>query len=829
MHTLPIDDVLEELKRHLLHQNRLLLQAPPGAGKTTRIPLALLDQPWMQDKKIIMLEPRRLATKNAALQMARLLGEKVGQRVGYHIRSDKMASAQTKILVVTEGILTRMLHSDPALEEVALVIFDEFHERNLHGDLALALSLESQSLLNESLKIMVMSATLSSNTLSQRLEHPPLVLSQGRSFDVALHYLKAQERPLLAKDIVSLTLKTIQHCLQNHTGSLLVFLPGAKEIRAVEKRLLTSATPELIIAPLYGMLEKKAQERAIAATPKNQRKIVLATNIAESSLTIEGITVVIDSGFERLNSFSSDSGMNTLLTQRITQDSAIQRAGRAGRLSEGSCYRLWHENTPLKKHTQAEILRSDLTPMVLELCAWGMKDISEGIWLDLPSEHNIIYAQTLLQQLDAIDTNLNITPHGEEILKLGLHPRMAHMILKAKAVQLTYTATLISALLEERELLKGMHIGADLTLRLEALKESSASVDRQAQSLILQSAQTYFQRSGVQEEKRTIVPEMCGLLLAFAYPDRIAQARDLVHGRYLLSGSKGARLHQDDSLIKTPYLVVARLSAQEADAQIYSAAPITLHDLQKYFSHHISEEVSAQVNLKEQRLEARVIRRLGALVLSSEPTKKVSQQELTQLLLATIKDEGLALLKHSKEAKALQERVTFVNHHQPKTLPRLDESYLLQTLELWLLPYVSDIKSYKSLINLDLYPIFSAMLSFEEHQTLETLAPQKIQVPSGSKIKINYEVVETPTLSVRLQELFGLHQTPLLLNNTVALTITLLSPAHHPMQITKDLKSFWENTYDEVKKELRGKYKKHYWPDDPFDAEATRFTKPRKK
>ena len=836
MQTLPIHAVLPEIISTLKQHNRLILQAPPGAGKTTVVPLALLDAPWLGEKKIIILEPRRLATRNAASRMASLLGEKVGERVGYQIKAERLSSKKTQVLVVTEGILTRMLQSDPALEEVALIIFDEFHERNLHGDLALALSLQSQTLLREELKIMVMSATLNTQALSTLLDGAPTITSEGRAFAVKHIYLEPTTPLPRPKEIVPLTVKTIRQALKEREGSLLVFLPGVGEIKRVEEALRPHTDPqrELVVA-LYGDMSKNAQERAIRPADDATRKIVLATNIAESSLTIEGITVVIDSGLQRSSFFDSGSGMNRLQTTFISQESATQRSGRAGRLSEGSCYRLWHRHKALAQHTTPEILSSDLTPMMLELAAWGVDTPDELQWLDLPPENATRHAQQLLEQLGALE-NRKLTAHGEQMLALGTHPRLAHMILKAARLGHMEEAILLAALLSEKEIFTGSaRQSADMRERLQTLlrRHSAPDIDRNALHRVQESARGFRNRVK-KSTKRATLSEPTALLLAYAFPDRIAKIRAKNDTRYLLSNGKGARLDQRDPLFGTPFLVIADLDDRARDAQIYKAAPLDEDLLYKYCSEQITTELSTRWNTTTERVEAREHVRLGALLLEERQAEKVDEEAIRNALLAALKEEGLEKLTWSKEALRLRERVTFLN--QTKALhPELENeigqfsdlssSWLQENLEEWLAPHLNAITTFKALQKVALYPILLSLLTWEQQERLDRLAPSRLKVPSGSQVALDYSDPASPTLAVRLQELFGMVETPRLINNNIPLTLHLLSPAHRPMQVTKDLKSFWDNTYDEVKKELRGKYKKHYWPDDPYQAVATNKTK----
>lgn len=837
MQNLPIRQVIPRIITALNESSRLVLQAPPGAGKTTAVPLTLLDEPWLEGRQIIMLEPRRLAARNAAARMAELLGEKVGGTVGYQIRADRCVSAKTKIVVVTEGILTRMLQNDPAIENAAVLIFDEFHERNLHGDLALALALQSQALLREDLKIMVMSATLNTEAIAALLGNAPVITSEGRSFPVENIYLESKTPHPSPMQLSTLIAKTISDLLRHEKGSILVFLPGVREIKNTEEKLReTFKEEDLIIAPLYGDMGKQAQDAAIRPCSKGKRKIVLATNIAETSLTIEGITVVIDAGLQRVANFDSGSGMNRLHTVAVSQDAAMQRSGRAGRLSPGRCYRLWHEHRPLARHSIPEIATSDLTPMMLELVNWGIDEVDELQWLDLPPASAVEHARELLRELGALRGNL-ITAHGRKMLELGVHPRLAHMILKGAELGFADTACLIAALLSEKEIFIGSaRHSADLSLRVNALQErhSGGHIDQAACKRVMETASSFRKKCNNNERIKQSSADTVGLLLGFAYPDRIAKCRGLKENRYLLSGGKGAVLDSEDGLFGEPFLVIADLDAAGNNARIFRAAPLFETSLQEHFGNLVVKERLTKWNDESERVEAREITRLGAITLDERPVRNIDNSDIKTALLGAIREKGLDALTWSKEALNLRQRVNFLNYWKERDekaaavighLPDVSDAWLLMHLEQWLLPHLDGIKSFKACRKLDTYTMLSSLLTWDQKKHIDTLAPARIKVPSGSSIPLNYEEPASPVLAVRLQELFGMIETPHLINGIVAITVELLSPAHRPMQVTKDLHSFWESTYHEVKKELRGKYKKHYWPDDPFTAQATSKTK----
>ncbi len=826
MNTLPITQVIPDVKEKLRHYNRLVLQAPPGAGKTTALPLALLDELWLEGKKIIMLEPRRLAVRTAATRMAEMLKEKVGERIGYQIKMDSVQSERTRLLIVTEGILTRKLQHDPALEDVALIIFDEFHERSLHADLSLALSLESQTILRDDLKILVMSATLNTNAISKLLGNAPIIESQGRSYPVARIYLDPATPQPSFKEIGTFTAQAILRSLKADEGNILVFLPGVRQIKEVERLLRPHIGNDVLLAPLYGNLSKEAQHQAIEPPPSGKRKVVLATNIAQTSLTIEGIKVVIDLGLHNVSVFNPFSGMDKLEVQFISEDSAIQRAGRAGRLSTGKCYHLWHASKILPKHDTPEILQADLSQLVLELAKWGCDDITTLSWMDTPPLISLKHAKTLLQSLGALDDKGHITPHGEAMQRYGLHPRLAHMMLKAKALELSYEASLLAVLVTEKDIFTHNYRSANLQERVETLHDVACKntlngtfVDlKQCRYLLANAKKLEPNRSG------TLHTEMLGILLAFAYPDRIAQLRHTNTNTYLLSNGKGAHLHADETLFNTPYLVVSDLNAKESNATIYKALPVTRTQLQAHMQTLTMQRVTW--NETQARVEVREVQMLGKLTLQEKQLQTANTSEVTEVLLEELEAMGLEALTWSKEATRLKERVTFLHHHQPD-FPDFSDNWLLENLDVWLAPYLEGITSLKGLQSLDLYPILLGQLSYEQTQMLDRLAPAKLKVASGSNIAIDYHNPEQPILAVRLQEMFGTTDTPTVLNGKVRVMLHLLSPAHRPMQVTQDLANFWATTYDEVKKELRGKYKKHYWPDNPLEAQATSKTKKR--
>ncbi|WP_237063988.1 ATP-dependent helicase HrpB [Microbulbifer zhoushanensis] len=851
MPELPINAALPDLLAALAGHNNVVLQAPPGAGKTTAVPLALLECGWLAGRNIIMLEPRRLAARTAARRMASLLGEPVGQTVGYQVRGERQAGAGTRILVVTEGILTRLLQSDPELARTALVIFDEFHERNLQADLSLALCLQSQEVLREDLKLLVMSATLDATGVASLLGGAPVVSSEGRSYPVETRYLAPREVVEDARQLPALMARKIGELLAEAGGSLLAFLPGVGEIRRVGELLAERAGDEVFndvdIAPLYGDLGREQQDAAIAPAPQGRRKVVLATNVAETSLTIEGISLVVDSGLMRESRFDPNTGMNRLETTTISRASATQRCGRAGRLGPGTCLRLWTESRHggLPAKNTPEILNSDLAPLVLELAQWGVSDPDELQWLDLPPPGPLGQARDLLQRLEALDAELRITAHGAAMLALGTHPRLAHMMLHSCDWGLQREACLLAALLSERDIFRGeRRLDRDLHRRMEWLLEGGkgdGTVDRGAVQRIRQQARTWQAQlarmdgstagsggSAIDTADRT------GLLLALAYPDRIARNRHDRGRRFLLASGRGAHFSHDDELAVADYLVVAELDGQGRDARILLAAQIPGELLPEYFPHLIEQEEQVRWDDRVGRAVASVRTCLGRIVLDERAAENISPDALSRALLDAVRQKGLGVLPWTREANALRARVGFLRAQADNypdllaglSLPRWNDDCLLESLEDWLLPHLAGMRSLEQLSGLNMHGIFQGQLEWADLQQIDEFAPTHIVVPSGSRMPIDYGE-DIPVLAVRLQELFGLAQTPAILQGRFELMIYLLSPAQRPVQVTRDLASFWQNTYTEVKKELRIRYQKHYWPDDPLSAQATSKTRKR--
>ncbi|MBI3512578.1 MAG: ATP-dependent helicase HrpB [Proteobacteria bacterium] len=833
---LPIEPLISELRRILETSVNVVLQAPPGAGKTTRVPLALLNQPWLGGQRVIVLEPRRLAARAAARRMAALLGETVGETVGYRMRMDTKVSAKTRIEVVTDGVFVRQAQHDPGLGGIGLVVFDEVHERGLDSDLNLALCLEVQGALRRDLRLIAMSATLDGARVARLLGDAAVLTSEGRSFPVETIHL---ERPA-PRELEDAVAATVRRALAEADGDILVFLPGAAEIRRVAQRL--DGLDEVVVAPLYGELPQREQDVAILPDPDGRRRVVLATAIAETSLTIEGVAVVIDSGLMRLPRFDPRTGMTGLETVRVSQASADQRRGRAGRLGPGRCYRLWREaeQRALLAFTPPEILAADLAPLALELANWGTADPAALAWLDPPPAAAFEQARTLLIELGALDDAGRITAHGRAMARFGVHPRLAHMMLAGHALGHGRLAAAIAAILAERDLVKARPGArdADLRVRVELLAGETdrrglpdgLSVDRGALQRARQSAQQWQRTLGAPAAQAVAV-DHAGLLIALAYPDRIAQrraGRDGV-GQFLLSNGRGALLPATEPLAASDYLAVADLDAGRQDARIFHAAPLGLDDIEAAFGDRIESTERVAWDAAAGAVLARRQRRLGRLVLKDEPLARPSATLVAAALLEGIRAAGLACLPWTKALEQWRARVGFVRRLAvaPGGWPDLSDAALLGGLEQWLAPFLDGVTRLAQLKGVDLGAALHALLDWQQRKALDSAAPTHLVVPSGSRVPIDYETADVPVLAVRLQEMFGLTTTPTVAGGAVPVLLHLLSPAARPVQVTRDLASFWRTGYDAVKRDLKGQYPKHYWPDDPLQARPTNRTKKR--
>ncbi|HET7456367.1 MAG TPA: ATP-dependent helicase HrpB [Gemmatimonadaceae bacterium] len=852
---LPIDSAIPALRAALAARTGAVLQAPPGAGKTTRVPLALLDEPWLRAAggRLVMLEPRRLATRAAARFMAATLGERVGETVGYRVRNDTRVGPATRLEVVTEGVLTRMLQHDAALEGVGLVIFDEFHERNLHGALGLALALQSRALLRDDLRLLVMSATLDgapvAALMADDLGPAPIVTSEGRAFPVETRFVE----PPRGARVDAAVAMAVRRALAADEGDVLAFLPGAGEIRRAESMLRDGGLPDTVdVYPLYGDLPPEVQDAAVRPSVRGRRKVVLATSIAETSLTIDGVRVVVDGGVARVPRFSPRRGLTRLETVRVSRASADQRRGRAGRTAPGVCYRLWgeHEQQALLPRATPEILEADLAPLALELAEAGVADPSALRWLDPPPAASLAHARELLTLLGALDDSGRVTAHGRRMATLGVHPRLAHMLQASRDLGLAALACDVAALLDERDILRADggggggdmgrgrgEVDADLRLRLEALRGDTAvvqgyTVDRDGRRRVREAALHLRQRLGVPRTEPALRDagdaDSCGLLLAFAYPDRIAQRRAGDGGRFLLRNGGGAGFPSPQPLASSAYVVAAELDGQARESRIFLAAPITIEEIEEHFGDQAERETVVEYDAEVEAVRARERRRLGALVLRDAPLRDPDPE----LVAAALLDAALALgldraLAWGDGARRVQQRVGFLRTLDPSRWPDLSDAALAASARDWLAPHVAGARRLADLRQLDVAALLLDALGWERRAALDELAPTHVTVPSGSRIPVDYAEPAAPVLAVRLQELFGLTETPRVGRGAVPLTLHLLSPAHRPVQVTRDLAGFWRTSYFEVRRELKGRYPKHHWPDDPLAAPATSRAKRR--
>jgi ATP-dependent helicase HrpB len=815
---LPIDAVLDELGRTLTANNAAVLVAPPGAGKTTRVPLALLDAPWLNDKKIIMLEPRRIAARASAERMARTLGERAGETVGYRVRFGSKISRATRIEVVTEGIFSRQILDDPELSGVAAVLFDEFHERSLDADLGLALARDAQTGLREDLRILVMSATLDGARVGKLLGDAPVVASEGRAFPVETRYLGRKADAPIERQMAD----AIATALRADPGSVLAFLPGAAEIRRTQNFLserVHDASVEIV--PLFGALEAAVQDRAIAPAPKGQRKVVLATSIAETSLTIEGVRIVVDSGLARVPRYEPDIGLTRLETVRASRAAVDQRRGRAGRTEPGVCYRLWDEpqTASLAAYTQPEILSADLSSLVLDLAQWGVRDPATLAFLDPPPAPALKEANSLLGELGALDSDGRITAEGQSLRALALPPRLARMIVDSHRLGAGEEAADIAAILTERGL-GGDSV--DLDVRLDQFRRDRSPRASSARSLAQRWAQQVATTEGPPGED---ISPSTGVMLALAFPDRVARNRG--NGSFVLANGRGAAVEQTSALARAPYIAVAELTGTAAQGRILLAAPIAQEDIETRFADQIEDREEISFDRGAMALRGRRKRTLHAITLSEAPVPLSPSAETARIFAAGLIAAGFDKLPWSKSLKQWRDRVMFLRKAEGDSWPDLSDAALAADGENWLVPALYNKTSLKELSPGDLSDALMALLPWESRARLEREAPTHFEAPTGTMLAIDYEAEQGPTIAVRLQELFGLNTHPSIAKGKVPLVLELLSPAQRPVQVTRDLPGFWRGSYAAVRSDLRGRYPRHPWPEDPATALPTRRVKPR--
>ncbi len=814
--SLPIDAALPALRTALADRNAAVLVAPPGAGKTTRVPLVLLEESWAKDKKILVLEPRRLAARAAAARMAATLGEQVGDIVGLRVRFGSRVTKRTRIEVVTEGIFTRLVIDDPSLEGVAAVLFDEFHERSLDADLGLALARDAQQALRPDLKLLVMSATLDGAQVAALLGDAPAIESEGRAFPVETRYLGRDPRAPIERQVT----EAVERALRAETGSLLVFLPGAGEIRRTEsllKERISDATVDIVA--LYGALDAREQDRAISPSPPGRRKVVLATSIAETSLTIEGVRVVIDSGLSRVPRYEPDVGITRLETVRVSRAAADQRRGRAGRVEPGVCYRLWDEpqTASLEAYTRPEILSADLSSFVLDLAQWGVSDPGKLAFLDPPPRAALSEAKTLLAELGAIDDGDRITEEGRKLRALPLPPRLARMVVDAAAEGAGELAAGIAAVVTERGL-GGDDI--DLRHRLDNFRRDRSKRADDARAMVRRWAETAGGKAAASEHSP-------GSLLALAYPDRIAKNRGGGNGSFLLANGRGGNVDPASPLAREPYLAVAELTGAAAASRVVLAAAITLGEIEAQFAGQIEEDEAVTFEAASASLRSRRIRKLGALILSERTLPVAPGAEAAKRLAEGIAGMGMTKLPWSKAQLQFRDRVNFLRRAEGGEWPDLSDHALARTAADWLAPFLDGKTALSQVGADDLAAALDVLVPWNLRQRLDAEAPTHFTAPSGSNVPIDYEGEEGPKLAIRVQELFGLAVHPVIAGGRVPLLIELLSPAHRPVQVTRDLPGFWRGSYKDVRSDLRGRYPKHPWPDDPLTAPATRRAKPR--
>lgn len=826
---LPVRSSFAPLAQALRDTARAVLVAPPGAGKTTLIPLALLEENWLAGKRILLLEPRRLAARAVAARMAGLLGEPVGETVGYRVRLESRVGPRTRIEVVTEGVLTRRLQDDPSLDDVGLLIFDEFHERSLQADLGLALALEAREALRPDLRLLVMSATLDAAGVSRLLDGAPVIESAGRAYPVEVRYWP----PRAGQREDEALRAAVRRVLIEETGSVLVFLPGEGEIRRLAEALETAGLPaDVDLHPLYGRLGLAEQDAAIRPAPAGRRKLVLSTAIAQTSLTIEGVRVVVDAGLSRQAHFDPASGMSRLVTRRVSRAASVQRAGRAGRLEPGVCVRLWSESEQerLAAADTPEILQADLAPLVLELAEWGASEVGTLRWMDPPPPAALGQARALLQALGALDADGRLSVTGRHMARLPLHPRLARLLVHAREAQEGETAAWaglaveLAGLLSERD--PWNLPSSDIALRLDALARGEGGA--RALGHLREVIRHLAQAAGIDLSRprpRGIDRRVLGPLLALAYPDRIAQRREGSEPRFRLSGGRGAVLPREDALASCDWLVVAQLDGEAREARIRLAAELDIESLVQALPELCRETTCVHWDARELAVKAVRRRLLGELVIEERALAAPPAEAVCAALIEGLRQAGPTCLPWTDTLRRWQARLAFVRARQPDAgWPALDDESLMAGLEDWFPPWSAGLSRLAHLARLDLSSALRERLDWAQRQALERLAPEYVEVPSGSRLRLDYGP-EGVSLSVRLQEMFGQSDTPRVLDGREPVTLHLLSPARRPVQVTRDLAGFWRGSYAEVKKELKGRYPKHDWPDDPLHAAPSRGAK----
>ncbi len=813
---LPIDEALPGLRAALSARASAVLVAPPGAGKTTRVPLALLDQPWLEGRKILVLEPRRLAARGAAERMAKTLGERLGDTVGLRARLGTRVSAKTRIEVVTEGVFTRLILDDPSLEGVGAVLFDEFHERSLDADLGLALALDAQAGLREDLRLLIMSATLDGARIAKQLGDVPVIESEGRAYPVETRYLGRDPRRRIDEQMVDAILRAVR----NETGSILAFLPGQSEIRRVAEKLTDKALgPNIIVAPLYGALTPQEQDRAVTPAEMGTRKIVLATSIAETSLTIEGVRVVIDCGQARVPRYEPEAGVTRLDTVRVSRAAADQRRGRAGRTQPGICYRLWDEpeTISLPPYAEPEIRQADLSGLLLDCAAWGVSDPTTLNWLDPPAPAALRAARERLTGLGAVDATGRITDVGKRIRALPLPAPLARMVLAATDLGQARAAADVAAVIVERGLGGS---DTDLDLRVVQFRRDRSERAQHMRRL----AERWAEEAG--GSTSVSAPISTAALLAFAFPDRIAKARG-GSGQFLMANGRGANLDAADPLARATYLVAADLAGTAAATRILLAASMDEAEFLSVAGDRLTTADEITFAPAEGRLKARRVKRVGAIVLDSSPQAAPAGPETAEALARGIASIGVARLAWSKAQAQLRDRIAFLRATAPEQWPDLSDAALAASVTDWLAPFLEGKTSLSDIGADDLGAALDLLVPWEMKRRLETDAPTHFEAPTGNRFAIRYDGPGAPALAIRVQELFGLKQHPSVAGGRLPLTLELLSPAQRPIQITRDLVGFWAGSWRDVKSDMRGRYPKHVWPDDPANALPTARAKPR--